>query len=322
VIGIVETQQLKVARAVRMGEQMRPRSGHQLPSLNMPTPDLPPIDESKSLDKNAPLPEIKKLPIGDGSSGVEGGAGAGAPGHGGSGPGVDGSVSARTYFREHRERMLMRGQAVRNFESAEIAFLASCRLRKHFTQVLAQEAQAAKEQAERANKLKTTDTQPAPALRSKKLAVAAGSTLPDHVRDQLETAENIPLEKDRKFNWLMAALRGNAENGRLSNDDIDALFNKVGLRLGGEQVRLFVEWMSYPEKEAEQDPILHDILFGTQEAIQAAAAAAAAAAAVAAAAEFAAAKAAAEAAAKAAQEAAEAEAGMYVFIYAYIHICI
>ena len=98
-----------------------------------------------------------------------------------------------------------------------------------------------------------------------------------------------------------------AEESRISNDSLDALLNKVGMRLGAESVRMLVEWLMYPDKVPEEDPILHDILVGTEEAAAAKAARELAEKEAAAAAKAAAAKAAAEAAAAAARAAAAAE---------------
>ena len=157
------------------------RAGPQLQSLNQPPHALPSIEEGRCLDHGKPLPGLKPLPVllpattGEGST-VQQDAGAGAPGHGGSGPGVEGSLSARTYFRQHHERLLMRTEEVRNFESAELAFLASCRLRKHFQQ---------------AATLTTKD--------------AASQ---DPVR--LAGADTNPPPRDREFKWLEAALEGTA----------------------------------------------------------------------------------------------------------------
>ena len=198
--------------------------------------------------------------------------------HGGGGPGLDGSVSARTYFREQRERMLLRGLQVRNYESAEIAYLASCRLRNHFTQQLESAVPSS---------VKNPSLNPASKKRDSLVALDAQSSASNnaHVR---------PPERDRQFNWLAVALKDHMHEGRISDDSLDALLQKVGLRMGTERVRLFVEWLSYPETVPEEDPILHDILQGTQEAAEAKAAAALAASEAAAAAEAAAAKAAAE----------------------------
>ena len=238
------------------------------------------------------MPEIKKLPIAASTDagGEHGNDGrAGVPGAGGGGPGIDGSVSARTYFREHRERMLYRGQEVRNYESAEIAFLVSCRLRNHFTEVLAADARKAQAGAK-----KPTAQDSAAQIASATDAAA----LPP-----------APAPRDREFRWLAAALETAklAEESRISDESLDALQNKVGLRLGAERVRLFVEWLTYPDKLPEEDPILHDILVGTEEAAAAKAARELAEQEAAAAAEAAAAKAAAEAAAAAAKAAAAAE---------------
>ena len=302
-----------------MADQVRPRSAHHLPSLHQ-IPDMPAIDEDCALvgnsglctaagstrirpqtadtggvflqDKSTPLPEIKKLPIAHGEdAGGQSNDGQAVPSEtGGGGPGVDGSVSARTYFREHRERMLYRGQEVRNYESAEIAFLASCRLRNHFTQVVAdQDAKTAQEVAKEV---------------AQKKAAAQDAAATD-IAELLPA----PAPRDRQFRWLAAVLETVtlAEESRISNDSLDALLNKVGMRLGAESVRMLVEWLMYPDKVLEEDPILHDILVGTEEAAAAKAARERAEKEAAAAAEAAAAKAAAEAAAAAAKAAAAAE---------------
>ena len=173
----------------------------KLPSLDARAPDLPAIDEGRALSKHAPLPEMKKLPIGADAGGADGADGAGAPGHGGGGPGVDGNVSARTYFREQRERMLMRGKEFRHYESAEIAFLASCRLRNHFTRVLAEaEAEAAKKKTEKkGKKTKTPD------------GASAGS-------EGAAAEETTAPQRDLQYKWLEAALDGRCAEGRISDE--------------------------------------------------------------------------------------------------------
>ena len=300
-----------------MADKVRPRSARHLQSLHQ-IPDMPAIDEERALvsnsllcsaaestrlrpqtadtcgvflqDKSTPLPEIKKLPIAhsEDAGGQSNDGQAVASETGGGGPGVDGSVSARTYFREHRDRMLYRGQEVRNYESAEIAFLTSCRLRNHFSQVVAAEdAKTVQEAAKEA---------------AQKKAAAQNAA---------DTAELLPAPapRDRQFRWLTAALETVtlAEESRISNDSLDALLNKVGMRLGAESVRMLVEWLMYPDKVPEEDPILHDILVGTEEAAAAKAARELAEKEAAAAAKSAAAKAASEAAAAAARAAAAAE---------------
>ena len=170
----------------------------KLPSLDTRAPDLPAIDEGRVLAKHAPLPEMKKLPVG---ADVGGADGAGASERGGGGPGVDGNVSARTYFREQRERMLMRGKEVRHYESAEIAFLASCRLRNHFTRALAEaEAEATKKKTQKGKKTKTPE------------GGSAGSE-----GAGVEEAALAP-RRDLQYKWLEAALDGRCVEGRISDE--------------------------------------------------------------------------------------------------------
>jgi hypothetical protein len=180
-------------------EPGRLRGSGQLPSLEARAPSLPAIEEGAALAKHAPLPEMKKLPIGDFADGNADHPGASAPGQGGSGPGVDGNVSARTYFREQRERMLIRGKEVRHYESAEIAFLASCRLRNHFTRELA-EAQKAARKGEKGKRSQTPEGD------------AVGN------EGSVEKAPPPPPPRDLQYKWLEAALEGHVADGQISDE--------------------------------------------------------------------------------------------------------
>lgn len=175
----------------------------QLPSLEVPAPGLPSIEEGAAVAKLAPLPEMKKLPI-ESENAEADHPGASAPGHGGSGPGVDGNVSARTYFREQRERMLMRGKEVRLVESAEIAYLASCRLRNHFTRELAEAKNAvlAKKKMEKKGR------------KSQAQATESDSAANDAIEDE----ETSWPPRDLQYKWLEAALESHSTEGRISND--------------------------------------------------------------------------------------------------------
>ena len=188
--------------AQNTSEAGRSRGMGQLPSLETRAPGLPAIEEGAAVAKLAPLPEMKKLPIGESADAEADHPAASAPGHGGSGPGVDGNVSARTYFREQRERMLMRGKEVRLVESAEIAYLASCRLRNHFTRELAEakNAELAKKKVEKKGR--------------KPQAPESDSAANDATVDE----QTSWPPRDLQFKWLEAALEGHSTEGRISND--------------------------------------------------------------------------------------------------------
>ena len=246
------------------------RNSHQqLRSLNFPPSDsLPPISTIAEGGTLAPLPELR-LPaaITAGDDGESGEAGAGAPGHGGGGPGVEGSVSARTYFRQQRDRMLMRGQEVRNFESVEIAFLTSYRLCKHFERARQERAKDAAEKYKKKSNDVRCHAEPDKTVSAE--MQEAPVTEQQLRKGEIERAAN----RDCEFKWLELALKGlTTKEGHLSNDSIASIINRVGLHAfaSDARIRLFCEWLDQPEAPAEEDPILHDILVGSEEATESA----------------------------------------------------